>query len=135
MLLLWISNVPFTPRTVHPAAKQTQFVDRFLMLFAKLIEILRSAIQDLLEIRVPSLLLNEQSLLLSGPLFQSCEQRLLLCHQPMALSKVAGKGKGVRHESQISSTSKSKTNNTGRLKHAMNSSEITHSITLGGPTM
>jgi hypothetical protein len=100
MLLLCISNVPFTPRTVHPAAKQSQFVDCFLMVFAKLGEILCSATQDLIEIRVSPLLLGvllfhhgQQSLLLSGALFQSCEQRLLLCHQPMALCKVARKGK------------------------------------------
>ena len=63
------------------------------MIFAKLIEILRSAIQYLFEIDVPLLLLSVLPLLLSGPLFQSCEQCLLLCHQSMALCKVAGKGK------------------------------------------
>jgi len=86
MLLLCIGNVPLPPRTVHPAAKQSQFVDRFLMLFAKLIEILCCAIQNLLEIAVPPLLFGVL-------LFHHGKQILLLCHQSMALSKVAGKGK------------------------------------------
>ena len=63
------------------------------MIFAKLIEILRSAIQYLFEIDV--------SLPLFGVLlFHHGEQSPFLCHQPMALCKVAGKGKWFRHESQ-----------------------------------
>ena len=94
MLLICIRNVSFTPRTVHPAAKPTQFVDRFLMLFAKLIEILCSAIQNLFEIAVPLPLFGVPLLLLFGvSLFPYDEQCLLLCHQLMALCKVAGIGK------------------------------------------
>ena len=70
------------------------------MIFAKLIEILRSAIQYLFEIRVPLpllcvlLQLLSESLFLFGVLlFHHGEQSPFLCHQPMALSKVAGKGK------------------------------------------
>ena len=69
------------------------------MLFAKLIEIRCSAIQDLLEIRVPLplfgvLLLQLLSVfpLFSVLLFHHGEQSPFLCHQSMALCKVAGKG-------------------------------------------
>ena len=86
MLLLCIGNVPLPPRTVHPATQQTQFVDRFSMLFAKLIEIRCCAIQNLRQIAVPPLLLGVLQ-------FPHGEQCLLLCHQSMALCMVAGKGK------------------------------------------
>ena len=90
MLLLCIGNVPFTPRSIDPAAEQTQFVDGFLMGFAKLFEILCSAIQHLFEIGPRS---SHQPLLLLGVLlFRHGEQSLLLCHQSMTLCKVAGKG-------------------------------------------
>ena len=86
MLLLCIGNVPCTPRTVDPATKQSQFVDRFLMVFPKLIEILCRALQHLFEIDVPLQLFGVL-------LFHHGEQCVLLCHQLMALSKVAWKGK------------------------------------------
>jgi hypothetical protein len=97
MLLLCIGHMPFASRTVHPAAQQTQFVDRFLMNFAKLIEILCSAIQNLFEIgsplfhlTVPPLLLGVLLLIFVRSLFH---HGVVLCHQSMALCKVAGKGK------------------------------------------
>ncbi len=93
MLLLRIRNVPFPPRTVHPAAKQSQFVERLLMLFAKLIEILCCAIQNLFEITVSPLLFRVLLLIFARSPFHPDEQILLLCHQSMALRKVAGKGK------------------------------------------
>ena len=69
MLLLGISNVPFTPRTVHPAAKPTQLVERFLMIFPKLIEVLCSAIQHLFEIGVPLSLFGVLQLIFARSLF------------------------------------------------------------------
>ncbi len=111
MLLLCISNVSFAPRSVHPAAQQTQFVDRFLMIFAKLIEILCSAIQHLFEIGSPLFHLTQPPLLLSVLLLifvrslfhhgvvllvfvrSLFHHGVLLCHQSMALCKVAGKRK------------------------------------------
>jgi len=63
------------------------------MLFAKLIEILCSAIQNLLEIAVPPLLFGVLLLIFARSLFHRGEQCLLLHHQPMALRKVTGKGK------------------------------------------
>lgn len=86
MLLQPISHVPFTPGTVDPPAKQSQFVDRPAMFFAKLSEIIRGAIQNLFEIGVSLLLFG-------GSLFPHDNLSLLLCHQSMALCKVTGKGK------------------------------------------
>ena len=56
------------------------------MVFPKLIEILCRALQHLFEIDVPLLLFGVL-------LFHHGEQCVLLCHQLMALSKVAWKGK------------------------------------------
>ena len=63
-------------------------------IYAKLSEILRSAIQYLFEISVPLPLFGVLLLQLLGVLlFHHGEQSPFLRHQPMALSKVAGKGK------------------------------------------
>ena len=94
MLLLWIRNVPLAARTIHPAAKHTQFVERLLMLFAKLIEIRGRAAQNLLNIAAPLLLFCVAA-------FHLGKQSLLLCHQSMAFCKVAGEGIGFGHESRI----------------------------------
>jgi hypothetical protein len=64
------------------------------MIFPKLFEVLCSAIQHLFEIGVPLMLFGVLLVHLLGVLlFHHDEQCLLLCHQSMTLSKVAGKGK------------------------------------------
>ena len=99
MLLSRIGDVPFMPRTIDPPAKQTQFVERLPMIFPQLIEILSGPVQYLFQIGVPLtlfvvlLLLFVVLLLFGCLLIQHDEQRLLLCHQSMALSKVVGKEK------------------------------------------
>ena len=97
MLLLWIRNVPLAPRTIHPAAKHTEFVERLLMLFAKLIEIRGRAAQNLLNIAAPLLLFCVPLVLFSVAAFHLGKQSLLLCQQSMAFCKVAGEGKQFGH--------------------------------------